>query len=277
MLQHLKICFVGAGAMAEAIVSGLLEQKRVKPGQLTVTNREDRFRLDELVFNFGIVAEDEQKYRAIHEADILILAMKPKDVPDALRQIVDYVRAEQLFISVVAGIKMCAIEKVLGEQICIVRTMPNTSAKVGQAVTGMCYNDYVSEQQIKLAKSIFESIGMVFMTTEDKLDAVTGLTGSGPAYVYAFVEAMIKGGIDVGFSEEQAKGLALQTLKGASEMLQQSKEEPHVLRQQVTSPNGTTAKGLHTLQLYKFEEAIRQCIQQATLRSQELGEQLQKE
>ncbi|MDQ0337517.1 pyrroline-5-carboxylate reductase [Caldalkalibacillus uzonensis] len=272
MIENKKICFVGAGAMAEAILSGLLDHKIVKPGQITVTNKEDRFRLDELVYNFGVVADRTQTYSSIQQADILILAMKPKDIEKALLDIREWTRPDQLFLSVVAGVSTATISHFLGHAAPVIRTMPNTSAIVGLSATGMCLGDHVRDEHVRLARTIFESIGLVFITEEEKLDAITGLSGSGPAYVYYLVEAMIKGGMDVGLSYEDARKLTLQTVLGAATMLSETGEDPAVLREKVTSPNGTTARGLDTLRSYQFEQAVRECIRQATQRSKELGQ-----
>jgi pyrroline-5-carboxylate reductase len=272
MITDKKICFVGAGAMAEAILCGMLNKRIVKPGQISVTNRDDRFRLDELVYNFGVVADIEQKYSSVQEADILILAMKPKDVTQALSEIKSLTNPEQLVLSVVAGISTELISSLLGHSAPVIRTMPNTSAIVGFSATGLCAGHTAEEEHIQLATEIFESIGIVHVTEEGQLDAITGLSGSGPAYVYYLVESMIAGSMDVGLDKEEAKRLILQTLIGATQMLLETNEDPAYLREKVTSPNGTTQAGLDVLRSYHFEEAIRSCIKRATERSKELGE-----
>ncbi|WP_202079863.1 pyrroline-5-carboxylate reductase [Caldalkalibacillus salinus] len=269
-----KICFVGAGAMAEAIVSGLLNQKIVKPGQIAVTNKEDRFRLDELVYNFGIIGDNEQKHQSIQGADILILAMKPKDIASALNDIRPYTSPHQLVISVVAGVQTSIISALLGHEAPVIRTMPNTSAIVGLSSTGLCRGQYATEAHVEIARQIFESIGIVIVTEEEQLDAITGVSGSGPAYIYYLVEAMMAGSRDVGLSEQQAKEMILQTLIGAANMLLETKQDPAYLREQVTSPNGTTQAGLDTLREYDFDQAVRACIRRATARSKELGTEL---
>ncbi|WP_025026560.1 pyrroline-5-carboxylate reductase [Caldalkalibacillus mannanilyticus] len=277
MIDQRKICFVGAGAMAEAILCGLLNKRIVKPGQISVTNKDDRFRLDELVYNFGVVADLELKYKSVQEADVLILAMKPKDVRSALQDIRQYTNPQQLVISVVAGISTELINKLLGHNAPVIRTMPNTSAIVGLSATGLCAGQFAAAEHVALAQEIFESIGTVVVTSEDQLDAITGISGSGPAYIYYLVESMIAGAGDVGVPPEEAKSLILQTLIGAAQMLLETGEDPAYLREKVTSPNGTTQAGLDTLRKYEFEQAIRACIQQATKRSKELGSTLSEE
>lgn len=274
MLKDKKICFVGAGAMAEAILCGLLNKKIVKPGQISVTNHNDRFRLHELSYNFGIVASAEEKFKSIQEANILILAMKPKDVKRALEEIRELTNPQQIIISVIAGISTDFISKLLGHEAPVIRTMPNTSAIVALSCTGICAGKFATEEHLQLARKIFESIGLVIISEEEKLDAITGVAGSGPAYVYYLVESMIKGAIDVGLEPEEARSMVLQTIIGAATMLKETGEDPAYLREKVTSPNGTTQAGLDTLRNYRFEEAIRACIQAATRRSEELGKEL---
>ncbi|MEW9669256.1 pyrroline-5-carboxylate reductase [Ammoniphilus sp. 3BR4] len=271
MLSDKKVCFIGAGAMAEAVLAGMLNKRIIKPGAVSITNRSDRFRLDELVYNFGVVADANQKESSIQEADILILAMKPKDVESAVKEIKHLTNPNQLIISVVAGITTAFITSLLGHNAPVIRTMPNTSATIGLSSTGMCQGKTATEVHLELARHIFESIGMVAVVEEEQLDAVTGLSGSGPAYVYYLVEAMLAGGVKAGLDEQVARELILQTLIGAAHMLKETGEDPAVLREKVTSPNGTTQAGLDKLRSYRFEEALVACVLRATERSKELG------
>lgn len=271
-----KICFVGAGAMAEAIVQGLIHKRVVKPGQISVTNKNDRFRLDELSYNFGIVSEQKQKYALISQADIIVLAMKPKDVVAAIQEIRAYTHQAQLILSVVAGVTTEQISNMLGHAAPVIRTMPNTSAIVGYSSTGMCAGSTATDEHIKLAREIFESIGIVVLTEEKHLDAITGISGSGPAYIYYLVEAMLSAGEQLGLAAQDTRALVLQTVIGAANMLVETNEAPAKLREQVTSPNGTTQAGIETLENYRFQQAIQACITNATLRSKELGEEIKK-
>ncbi|MEX2103794.1 MAG: pyrroline-5-carboxylate reductase [Bacilli bacterium] len=273
MLENKKVCFVGAGAMAEAVLAGMLNKRLIKPGAVSVTNRSDRFRLDELVYNFGVIADADQKQKSISEADILILAMKPKDVRSAIMEIKGLTHSKQLILSVVAGIPTQLISTLLGHEAPIIRTMPNTSAMIGYSATGMCQGVTATEEHVALAKHIFESIGIVEIVEEDQLDAVTGLSGSGPAYIYLLVEAMKIGAIEAGLSESVSTQLIQQTLIGAAHMLSETGQEPSALREKVTSPNGTTEAGIEVLRKYRFEQGIIDCIVRATERSRELGEE----
>lgn len=271
MLTGKKVCFVGAGAMAEAVLAGMLNNRIVKPGAVSITNRSDRFRLDELVYNFGVIADMDQREKSIREADILILAMKPKDVAPAIEEIKSLTNSNQLFISIIAGITTSYITTLLGHSAPVIRTMPNTSATIGLSATGISQGETATDEHVEIAKYIFESIGMVAIVEEDQLDAVTGLSGSGPAYIYYLVEAMKAGAVKAGLDDQIARELILQTLIGAAHMLKETGEEPDVLREKVTSPNGTTQAGLDVLRQFGFEQALVSCIVRATERSKELG------
>ncbi|MBO8172307.1 MAG: pyrroline-5-carboxylate reductase [Bacillaceae bacterium] len=271
MLENQKICFVGAGSMAEAIISGLISRKTVKPEQIMMTNRSDDERLQMLHNRYGVQTE-KNKRNAIDSCDLIILAMKPKDVKDALSDIGDLVRPDQLVISVLAGISIDFIQKHLSGNIPIIRSMPNTSSQVGMSATGMAAGAYATSQHIEQAKKIFAAIGSVCLVEEKDLDTVTGLSGSGPAYIYYLVEAMEEAAQKEGLSPETARALTVQTLLGAAHMLQSSDEEPATLREKVTSPGGTTMAGLETLDAFRFQEAIIAAIRRAAERSRELGE-----
>jgi pyrroline-5-carboxylate reductase len=274
MLTEKRICFLGAGAMAEAVLAGMLSKRIVKPGAVSITNRSDRFRLDELVYNFGIVADADQKDQSIEQADILILAMKPKDLAQAVKEISHLTHSDQLFISVVAGISTDFISTLLGHDAPVIRTMPNTSATIGMSATGICQGKTATDEHVQVAMHIFKSIGEVVLVEEKQLDAVTGLSGSGPAYVYYLVEAMQTGAIQAGLNPETSRKLILQTLIGAAHMLLETGEDPALLREKVTSPGGTTQAGLEILRSFQFEEALIRCIGRATERSKELGAML---
>lgn len=268
-----KICFVGAGAMAEALIGGLLSKGKVAPENIAVVNRTNVARLEELTSKYGVQIAPQRKGELIGQAHILILAMKPKDVKSALEEIRPYTREGHLFISVVAGLSLSALANMLGKEAKVIRSMPNTSAQVGLSATAISTGANVEEREMNLARHIFESVGEVYVVNEEDMDMITGLAGSGPAYVYYLVEAMIKGGKEGGLDEELAYRLALQTVLGAAKMLTETGEDPALLRQRVTSPNGTTARGIATLQKYNFEEAVRQCILEAAKRSKELREE----
>lgn len=272
MLANKTLCFLGAGAMAEAVLAGLLNNRVVRPGAISVTNRSNRFRLSELVYNFGVVGDADKKQECVQNADILLLSTKPQDLNAALTEVRSLTNPEQLVISLVAGITTEQISKLLGHAAPIIRTMPNTSATIGLSATALCRGKTATDEHLLLATRIFEAIGTVSVVTEEQLDAVTGLSGSGPAYIYFVVEAMLAGAVQAGLEPALARGLILQTIIGAAEMLKQTGQGPAELREQVTSPNGTTQAGLDVLRWYDFEQALVECVMRATQRSREIGE-----
>ncbi len=273
MLVEKKICFLGAGSIAESMISGMLDKKLVNPAQIYVTNRCDDERLQFLHDQYRVQTHREKRM-IVPSCDLIILAMKPKDVDLALKEIGDLLSPQQLVISVLAGISTAYMEQHLQQPVPVVRAMPNTSSKVGLSATALAYGRHATKEHMNIAGTLFEAIGSVCTVEEEQLDAVTGLSGSGPAYVYYLVEAMEKAGREVGLEPEIARQLTLQTLIGAAHMLQSTQEEPEILRQQVTSPGGTTMAAIETLQSLGFQEAIEAAIRSATERSKELGASL---
>jgi len=266
-----KICFIGAGAMAEAIIAGIVKQQRFSPDAVSATNRSNRSRLDKLAQQYGIQADPEQKERYIREADILVLAMKPKDLAESIAGIRHLTNPGQLIISVIAGVLTQTISDLLGHEAPVVRTMPNTSAAVGQSATGLCGGRTASRDHIRMATDIFTSVGQVFEVPEELIDAVTAVAGSGPAFIYYFVESMLSGAVKVGLDEDLAKQMVLQTLAGASAMLMHSGKPIATLREEISSPGGTTLAGIGALKSRGFEEAVVACIEAATIRAKEMG------
>ncbi|KQL46212.1 pyrroline-5-carboxylate reductase [Brevibacillus choshinensis] len=265
-----RIGFLGAGSIVEAMLSGILKKGLFSADRVYVTNRSNSERLDLLTETYGVNTTHE-KMDVIKAADILILAMKPKDSAEALKELAGSVHPGQLVISVIAGVSTTLIGEWLGVNCPIIRTMPNTSSAVGLSATGLAANQFVTEDQLLLATRLFEAIGTVYTVAEEELDIVTGLSGSGPAYIYYLVEAMMGAGATAGLDREMARQLTLQTLLGAAHMLMDTREEPALLRKKVTSPGGTTQAGLEVLESYQFQEAVTSAILRATERSREMG------
>ncbi|MEH7383067.1 pyrroline-5-carboxylate reductase ProI [Bacillus sp. JJ1533] len=266
-----NIVFVGAGSMAEAMISGMLQKELFLPGQISVMNRSNHSRLEELNNTYGVKISQNIK-ETIKNAGIIILAIKPKDVAEAVLAIKDFVTEKQLIISVLAGVATTTITDLLNKEVAVVRAMPNTSAAIGKSATALSVGMYANENHLLIARQLFETIGIVTTVAEKDLHAVTGLSGSGPAYVYYLVEAMEKAADDIGLEKAIAKDLILQTIIGAAEMLKSSPKRPATLRKEVTSPGGTTEAGINVLEQYNYQQAIVACIKRATVRSAELGE-----
>lgn len=266
-----KIGFIGAGSMAEAMVNGLAQSGMTAPGHIYMTNRSNDSRLEELQKTYGVKpCRDKEEF--FSNTDIIVLAFKPKDAAESIENIREYVK-DQLVISVIAGLTIHTIQQYFGRKLTIIRAMPNTSAAIQQSATGFSASSEASEAEIRTAKELLETIGEATLFEEKHLDAVTAIAGSGPAYVYRYVEAMEKAALQAGLPEETAKELILQTMAGATEMLRTSDKRPERLRKEITSPGGTTEAGLRALDERRFEEAIMHCIAKPLTRSAEIKEQ----
>ena len=266
-----QIVFLGAGSMAEAIIAGMLQKELFNPQQITVTNRSNKQRLDTLHEIYNIQAS-QNKSESIATADIIILAIKPKDVVEGVREIAPYIQPNQLVISVLAGVGTDTLIDLLKQNMAVVRAMPNTSATIGKSATAISGGKYANDSHVETARQLFETIGMVSVVDEADLHAVTGLSGSGPAYVYYLVEAMEQAAAEIGLKQDVAKDLILETIIGAAEMLKSSSKNSSQLRKEVTSPGGTTEAGIKVLEQYHYQEAMVACIKRATERSNELGD-----
>lgn len=273
MLADKRIFFLGAGSMSEAMLKGLSATAVLPPGQITVCNRRNVARLEELRATYGIVASRD-KLGDIATADIVVLAVKPFDVAQALGEIHAALAPGQLLISVAAGVATTAIEARLPEGMPVIRTMPNTSSFVQESATAICRGRWATPEQMAIAGQLFGAIGTVATVDEGAMDAVTGLSGSGPAYIYYVAEALLAAGTAVGLPEETSRELLLQTLYGAARMLRETGKGPAELRRQVTSPNGTTMAGIAILDEREVHQAFLRAVERATERAKEMGEAL---
>ncbi|MEC0252823.1 pyrroline-5-carboxylate reductase [Bacillus halotolerans] len=266
-----KIGFVGAGSMAEAMINGFLQSGITKPENIYITNRSNEERLNELKEMYG-VRPCRDKSEFFTQTDIVVLAFKPKDAAESIDSIRSYMK-DQLVISVLAGLTIETIQHYFGRKLAVIRVMPNTSAAIRKSATGFSVSAEASQDDITAATALLETIGDATLVEEQHLDAVTAIAGSGPAYVYRYIEAMEKAAQKVGLEEETAKKLILQTMAGATDMLRQSGKQPAQLRREITSPGGTTEAGLRALTEASFEEAIIHCIEETAKRSAEIKEQ----
>ncbi len=263
------IVFAGAGSMAEALIHGWIKEGVVLPKSIYVMNKSDQQKLMriEKTYNVQIVCGSRE---IVKQADCLILAMKPKDIQQAMENLAPYLSSNTAILSVVAGVSMDSIEQTLGERP-IARVMPNTSAAIGMSASGVSFNHAITTSLKEEFLRMLEAIGLVIEVQEDELHAVTALSGSGPAYLYYLVEAFEQAGMKFGLSQKTVRQLAIQTIAGAAEMLKQSNEEPTVLRKKVTSPGGTTEAGIKALEENNFKDIIEACIQNAEAKSRELA------
>lgn len=268
-----KMAVIGAGSMAEAFISGILEAGLIDRKNIWVTNHSNQERLDKLKNRYGIHGTYDLSV-LLKEADIVLLAMKPKDAAAAIEYVRNYLTEQMLVISVLAGVSMNTIEVLARKKLSIARAMPNTSAAVGKSATAIAINARVTTEQQEMALELFETVGLATLVEEQQLDAVTGLSGSGPAYIYYLIEAMENSAAEIGLENKMAKELIVQTLIGAAEMVKNSAKTPQQLRLDVTSPGGTTAAGIRVLEENRVQQAFISCIKAATIRSKEMGEDL---
>lgn len=255
--------------MAGALISGLLSSKTYQAEQIMASDIRAE-RLKELQEAHGIkVASDNGE--AAKYGDVVVLSTKPQNFPELLPEIAPSLRIESLVLSIAAGVPISAIESRFKSGTRVVRAMPNTPALVRTGTTGLAKGTHATDSDLKDAETIFRSVGIAVSVDESLLDAVTGLSGSGPAYVFAFIEAMRDAGAEVGLTRQDAQALVTQTVLGSVKLLMETGKDPASLREAVTSPNGTTFAGLKAMDAAGFKQAVSNAIQSATARSKELG------
>jgi pyrroline-5-carboxylate reductase len=269
MLSGKRIAFVGAGNMAEALIKGLVASGRVRPGDIVASGRRPE-RVSRVASRYGVTAAP-NNLACVEGASIVVLAVKPQVMGSVLAGLAGRVSPDALVISVAAGITTSAIETALHGGARIIRAMPNTAAMVGHSATAIAAGAHATEADVEAARAIFEAVGRVVVVDEVHLDAVTGLSGSGPAYIFLIIEALSDAGVKVGLSREIAQELAAQTLLGAAHMLLETGEHPGRLKDQVTSPGGTAIAGLHTLEAGGLRTTLINAVEAATHRARELG------
>ncbi|MDZ4859999.1 MAG: pyrroline-5-carboxylate reductase [Candidatus Hydrogenedentes bacterium] len=262
------IGFLGFGNMGRAIAAGLIEQGAVSAAQLAAFDVDPEKR--EQAVELGIKTFENPSDLAAH-CDALVLAVKPQSMDEALRSLAPGITPKTLVISIAAGISISFIAKRLGDEFRIVRVMPNTPALVNAGAAGIARAANCTDSDLEVAQAIFESIGIVELVEESLIDAVTALSGSGPAYFFYFVECLVKAGVVEGLTHSQATRLATQTLLGAGKLLSESGEPPAVLREKVTSKGGTTEAALNALKAAGFEATVAGALRAAVARARELG------
>ena len=263
-----RIVFVGSGMMAEAMIAGLIKKKLANPEDITGTGpREERGA--ELRKKYGVKASVDNN-STIHEADVVVLSVKPQRLTEVMKGLKG-VRSDALVLSVIAGASMKKLSAGLKHK-AIVRSMPNTPGQIGEGITVWAASKETTEEQKEMARAILGALGEeVFVEDENYLDMATALSGNGPAYVFLFTEALIDAGVHMGFPRRIAEQLVLQTIKGSASFYEQAQKHPAALRNQVTSPGGTSAEALYYLEKAGFRTAISRAVWAAYQRSVELG------
>lgn len=271
MLKDKSIGFIGAGNMAETLLSGLISSEQSKPEKIICSDVRPKH-LDQLKDRYGIrVTGDNQA--VIQSSDIIIYAVKPQIMADVLKETADILDISKLVISIAAGVPLPAIESLTGKNLRLIRVMPNLCVAVKAGATAITAGAHAGPEDIEQALAIFNSVGRcVYLKDHNLLDAVTGLSGSGPAYIFMIIEALSDAGVKMGLSRPEAQELSCQTVLGAAKMLLETNLHPAQLKDMVTSPGGTTIAGLHALEKGGLRAMLIDAVEAATLRSRELGE-----
>ena len=263
------IGFIGAGNMAEALVRGLIGGHHVAAHDVLVSGPRPE-RLAELAAKYQVRTTTENQTVAA-SVDVLLLAVKPQIMDRVVREIADHLASTTLVISIAAGIDTATLETGLRDGVRVVRAMPNTPALVGAAATAVSPGRNATTDDLAVAKAIFDAVGITVVLEESQLDAVTGLSGSGPAYIFLILEALADAGVKVGLSRRNAQRLAAQTVMGSAKLLLDTDEHPGKLKDMVTSPGGTAIAGLHTLEQGGLRTTLINAVETATNRAKELG------
>jgi pyrroline-5-carboxylate reductase len=269
MLLERRIACIGAGNMAEAIFGGLLRGGAVSEVQLMASDLRSE-RLAEVRSAYQI-ATTMKNAEAAAWADVIVLVVEPFILDEVLQEINSVVDDSKLVLSVAAGYPIARLKRYLQGTTRVVRAMPNTPSSIREGTTALAYAAGLSDDDIRTAKALFDTIGKVVEVPEPALDAVTGLGGSGPAYVCVMIEALADGGVKMGLERETAQLLATQTVVGSARMVIESHEHPGILKDRVASPGGTTIAGLHELECGRFRATLMLAVEAATKRSMELG------
>ena len=267
-----RLGFLGAGNMSEALIKGLLHAKVLPPERILASDvKADR--LAHLHEVHGIRTTTDN-HALLRESDVVVLAVKPQTIDKVLSEVAADLRPDQLIVSVAAGVPIDALESRLPAGARVVRSMPNTPATVQAGATAIAGGAHAREDDLRIARELFEAVGRVVVLDEGLLDAVTGLSGSGPAYVMLIIEAMADGGVKVGLHRDTALMLAAQTVFGSAKLLLETGEHPGRLKDMVTSPGGTAIAGLHTLESGALRKTLMDAVEVASKRAAELGAEM---
>ncbi len=269
LLAPHTIGFIGAGNMAEAMIGGLVRGKHVQADKVAASDPRKE-RLDELRTAFGIDVTTLNR-EIVQRCTLIVLSVKPQIMDKVLREVGDQMKPGALVVSIAAGVDTSRIEDAVPDSVRVVRAMPNTPALVGAGATAISPGKHASEQDMAIAKALFDAVGITVELDEVHLDAVTGLSGSGPAYIFLILEALADAGVKVGLSRRAAQRLAAQTVMGSAKMLLETDEHPGKLKDMVTSPGGTAIAGLHTLEEGGLRTTLINAVETATKRARELG------
>jgi pyrroline-5-carboxylate reductase len=270
-----RLAILGTGSMGKAILAGLIKSG-FEPSNITATTKSDAS-ADALNAEYGILAfalenGDDANQMAVAGADVVLIAVKPAYVIETLREVADNLDDNALVISVAAGITIEAMQKATPDDVAVIRAMPNTPAIVGRAVTGLAAGDRATEADLGIAKALFETVGKTITVDESKIDALSTISGSGPAYVFYLIEQLTAAAQAMGFAADEASLMVNETFLGASLLLEGSDKTPAELRRQVTSPNGTTERAITALEAAGLQETFEAAAGAALARAREIAD-----
>lgn len=265
-----RLGIIGGGNMAEALIAGILKAKLMDPGYLLVSDVQGD-RLEQLSSRYK-VKTTRDNLGVVRECETVMLAVKPQSVKEVLDEVADSFGGHQLIISIAAGIPIRVIETKCPRPVAVIRVMPNTCALVQEVAAGIALGSHASTTHREMVVKLFNAIGEAVVVDEDQMDAVTAVSGSGPAYLFLLVEALVAGGVAEGLSAETARALAVQTMYGASRMLSLTMEDPGALRKKVTSAGGTTEAAIKVLEAKGWAATMQEAVHAARVRSEELAQ-----
>ncbi len=272
MLKNRQVGLVGTGNMGEALIHGLLHGHLCRPDQILCSDVRPE-RLKAIREKYGVKGTSHNT-EVVKQSDIIILAVKPQIMKQVVDEIAKYLDLSKLIISIAAGVPLEAIESCAKKELKLIRVMPNICVSVREGVSAIAGGKHTQREDLMLAKTIFDSVGKSLFIEEYLLDAVTGLSGSGPAYIFLIIDALADAGVKVGLSRDDTLILASQTVLGAAKMLIETGEHPGKLKDLVTSPGGTAIAGLHTLEEGGLRTTLINAVEVATERSKVLGEMM---
>ena len=276
MLQDKKIGFIGSGNMGEALVSGLVSSNAAKPDNIICSDISSETR-KEIQGKYGVLTTS-SNIEVCEKSEIIIYATKPQILGSVLKETAPALDKSKLVISIAAGVPLAAIAAGLKKELRLIRSMPNICAFVKESATAVCAGKFVQEGDVELARAVFDSVGKtVFIQENILMDAFTGLSGSGPAYIFTIVDAMADAGVKMGLSRKDSLFLSTQTVLGAARLLLESREHPGQLKDRVASPGGTAIAGIHTLEQGGLRTTMINAVESAAKRSMELGDMMVKD
>ncbi len=264
-----NIGFIGAGKIGEAIINGIIASEICPPKNIMASDIDEN-RLNFLKESLGIKVTT-QNNEVVKKSEVIVLAVKPKFIKEVVSGISSVIKKDQLIVSVAAGVPTERLEAAGGEGIRVIRVMPNIACVVGESASAICPGKYATGQDEEKAKEIFGACGKVVLIPENLMDAVTGLSGSSPAFIFMIIEALSDGGVHEGLDRKTALRLSAQTVLGAAKMVLETNKHPGELKDMVTSPGGTTIRGIRAMEEHRVRSAMMSAVIEATRQSKELG------